>query len=40
MENELSFFSSRYVRGAAGQEKLSAEQLREANDVLRQLGYK
>lgn len=39
MENELLFFSSRYIRGAAHREQLSPEQLREANVVLRQLGY-
>ena len=40
MENELSFYSNRFVRGTAPAERLSAEQLRAADAVLRQLGYK
>ena len=40
MENELAFYSNRFLRGTARPEQLSAEQLRQANDVLRQLGYK
>ncbi|HOW96851.1 MAG TPA: sulfatase [Kiritimatiellia bacterium] len=40
MANELAFFSSRYIRRSSAAEQLSPEQLREANEVLRQLGYK
>ena len=40
LENELAFYSNRFLRGPARPEQLSAEQLRQANDVLRQLGYK
>jgi len=40
MENELSFYSNRYIRSNQDLDQLSDEQLRDANEVLRQLGYK
>ena len=39
LENERSFRSSRFVLGADGPCQLTDEQIRQANDVLRQLGY-
>jgi len=40
MQNELSFFSRRFIKGVAHMEELSEEALRQANEDLRTLGYK